>query len=69
VSDLLERLVGALEGRYTVKRQIGEGGMATVYLAYCALNWAVGRTASSVRSSWRQACVIHIYSLCTIPER
>jgi len=33
MSDSLSRLTKALEGRYTVDREIGAGGMATVYLA------------------------------------
>ena len=33
MSDVSERLDAALRGRYEVDRQIGEGGMATVYLA------------------------------------
>jgi eukaryotic-like serine/threonine-protein kinase len=33
VSDPLEALRAALEGRYAVERLIGQGGMATVYLA------------------------------------
>ena len=32
-SDPISRLNEALEGRYKIERQIGEGGMATVYLA------------------------------------
>ena len=33
MSDTITRLNAALEGRYTLEREIGEGGMATVYLA------------------------------------
>ncbi len=33
MSDMVERLNAALEGRYTIERELGEGGMATVYLA------------------------------------
>jgi serine/threonine protein kinase len=33
VSEPLDQLRAALEGRYAVERQIGQGGMATVYLA------------------------------------
>jgi TolB-like protein/tRNA A-37 threonylcarbamoyl transferase component Bud32/Flp pilus assembly protein TadD len=31
--DYLERIRGALSGRYTVEKELGRGGMATVYLA------------------------------------
>ena len=33
MSDLVSRLNAALEGRYAIEREPGEGGMATVYLA------------------------------------
>ena len=33
MSDVISRLNAALEGRYTIERELGAGGMATVYLA------------------------------------
>jgi serine/threonine-protein kinase len=33
MSEIIGRLSAALEGRYTIEREVGEGGMATVYLA------------------------------------
>ena len=33
MSDAISRLNAALEGRYAIERELGEGGMATVYLA------------------------------------
>ncbi|MEQ1855767.1 MAG: protein kinase [Longimicrobiales bacterium] len=34
MSDALPRLNAALSGRYTLERELGQGGMATVYLAH-----------------------------------
>jgi serine/threonine-protein kinase len=33
MSDAITRLNAALEGRYAIERELGEGGMATVYVA------------------------------------
>ena len=33
MTDMAERLNAALEGRYAIERELGEGGMATVFLA------------------------------------
>ena len=33
MSDPVVRLNAALEGRYSIERELGESGMATVYLA------------------------------------
>ena len=34
MTDPVTRLNAALEGRYHIEREIGEGGMATVYLRF-----------------------------------
>src|SRR5438093_5577968 len=34
VADALPRLKAALADRYTIERELGQGGMATVYLAH-----------------------------------
>ena len=33
MTDPITRLNAAFSGRYTIERELGEGGMATVYLA------------------------------------
>ncbi len=33
MSDAVARLNAALSGRYAIERELGEGGMAAVYLA------------------------------------
>ncbi len=33
MSDMAARLNTALEGRHAIERELGQGGMATVYLA------------------------------------
>ena len=38
--DPVARLNAALEGRYAIERELGEGGMATVYLADLCLHLA-----------------------------
>ena len=47
MTDPINRLIAALEGRYRVEREIGAGGMATVYLAegLPALKRGLGTTA------------------------
>ena len=34
MTDILSRLTAALSDRYTIERELGQGGMATVYLAH-----------------------------------
>ena len=34
MNDIVQRLTAALSDRYTLQRELGAGGMATVYLAH-----------------------------------
>ncbi len=43
MSDPVARLNAALEGRYAIERELGEGGMATVYLAKTSSTTATSR--------------------------
>ena len=57
VTDPITRLNVALEGRNSVERKIGEGGMATVYLAdggpTQGLTWGkLGSAPTSEFASW-----------------
>jgi len=47
--DVLDRLRKALADRYAIEREIGSGGMATVYHGPCTFSWVtlVDRKASS----------------------
>ena len=70
--DLLERLQSALADRYAIERELGRGGMATVYLARDLkhgrpvalkvmrpeLSSALGPIGSSARSASPAACNI-----------
>ena len=49
MSDAVARLNAALEGRYAIERELGEGGMATVYLADRSEERRVGKEC---RSRW-----------------
>jgi hypothetical protein len=52
VTDQLDRLKSALSDRYTVERKLGEGGMATVYLAHdTKQRWTAGPTEDCHRST------------------
>ena len=53
MSDPVERLNAALEGRYAIERELGEGGMATVYLADdLKHNRKVSPHSTRMRISW-----------------
>ena len=48
MAELLARLRGALAGRYAIDRELGHGGMATVYLAQ-DLKHEIGRASCRER--------------------
>ncbi len=72
--DIATRLASALAGRYTIDREIGRGGMATVYLAHdarhdrrVAIKVLVDSVTSAVGSE-RFLREIHIASALTHPH-
>ncbi len=68
MSDSVSRLNAALEGRYAIERELGEGGMATVYLAD-DLDWEkILWNGKSLDEAWICAaarCGVHVGSALT----
>ncbi len=65
--DAATRLNAALEGRYAIERELGEGGMATVYLAA-----PIGMTMKgppALSSSWCRTGLRRCGSECRIKKR
>jgi serine/threonine protein kinase len=82
-SNIRDQLEKALAGRYTFERELGRGGMATVYLAqdlrhdrpvalkvlHPELSMALGAERFSGRSGWRRDSSIPTSSRCTTRAR
>src|SRR3954452_10057809 len=79
MADLRSRLQEGLQGSYTIERELGRGGMATVYLAQdlrhdrpvaqgsaARAGLHPAPSASSGRSGWPPGCSTRTSSPCTI---
>ena len=71
--DLLERLQAALADRYAVEREIGRGGMATVFLAEDLKHHRKGPSRSCIRSSppplVPTGVFLYLWYIFCIPDR
>jgi serine/threonine-protein kinase len=65
MTDQFARLTASLADRYRIERELGAGGMATVYLA----EDLKALTAFSRKSRRPRICSIPISSRCTIPVK
>jgi serine/threonine-protein kinase len=81
MSDIPQALASALADRYVLEREVGSGGMATVYLArdlrhkrsvaLKVVRPELGRRASNgffVRSSWPRVCSTRTSFRFSTPE-
>ncbi len=50
MADILDRLKAALADRHTIERELGSGGMATVYLAHDIRHEPASNVTDDVRS-------------------